>query len=129
MRSMIVIDVGQRFGRWTVAETGLRHLGKRSSRCICDCGTESVVNNSGLSLGKSTSCGCLRMEKLGWAKNPEKRAPKPANKSKTIAPPVEQKQPPPGPRLIELTDTRHNANDCIGSGVRLPRGMSSAAMI
>ena len=32
-------------------------------------------------------------------------------------------------RLVELTDTRHNAHDGIGSGVRLPQGISSAAQI
>ena len=111
--NIINIEAGQKYGRWTVAATGLRNGGKRASLCICECGNEGVVNNSSLHLGKSMSCGCLRSELLQWKTVPKKP----------------DKQDSGNTRLVELTDTRHNANDGIGSGVRLPRGMSSMAMV
>lgn len=107
--------------------TGLRNGGKRASWCICECGNEVAVNNASLSSGKSLSCGCLRAEKLRWRTTPNPRKSKQVDRSRTMSQPVARQHT--GPRLIELTDTRHNANDAIGSGVRLPRGISSAAQI
>lgn len=111
----MILDIkeGQKYGRWTVIATGRNNGGKRASLCICECGNEGVVNNSSLHLGKSMSCGCLRAEVLQWKTVP-KKLDKPASGNT---------------RLVELTDTRHNANDGIGSGVRLPRGLSSMAMV
>jgi len=123
----INIEAGQKFGRWTVVATGLRNGGKRASWCICECGNETAVNNASLSSGKSLSCGCLRAEKLRWRTTPNPRKAKQVGSSRTMSQPVERQHT--GPRLVELTDTRHNANDGIGSGVRLPQGLSSAAQI
>ena len=53
--NIINIEAGQKYGRWTVASTGLRNGGKRASWCVCECGNEGVVNNSSLHLGKSLS--------------------------------------------------------------------------
>ena len=128
MSSQIIhIEPGQKFGRWTVVATGLRNGGKRASWCVCECGNEVAVNNASLSSGKSLSCGCLRAEKLRWRATPDPRKTKQVDRSRSMSQPVARQHA--GPRLIELTDTRHNAHDGIGSGVRLPRGMSSAAMI
>ena len=125
--NIINIEAGQKYGRWTVAATGLRNGGKRASLCICECGNECVVNNSSLHLGKSLSCGCLRAEKMRWRATPNLRKTKQVDRSRTMSQPVARQHT--GPRLIELTDTRHNAHDGIGSGVRLPRGLSSMAMV
>ena len=125
--SVLNIDEGQKFGRWTVVATGLRNGEKRASWCICECGNEVAVNNASLSSGKSLSCGCLRAEKLRWRTTPDKRKAKQVDRSRTMSQPVARQHT--GTRLIELTDTRHNANDGIGSGVRLPQGISSAAQI
>ena len=124
---IIHLEPGQKFGRWTVVATGLRNGGKRASWCICTCGNEMAVNNASLTSRKSQSCGCLRAEKLQWRDTPNPRKAKPVDRSRTMSQPVARQHT--GPRLIELTDTRHNANDGIGSGVRLPRGMSSVSMI
>ena len=125
--NIINIEAGQKYGRWTVAATGLRNGEKRASWCICECGNETAVNNASLSSGKSMSCGCLRAEKLRWRTTPDKRKAKQVDRSRTMSQPVARQHT--GTRLIELTDTRHNANDAIGSGVRLPQGISSAAQI
>ena len=125
--NIINIEAGQKYGRWTVAATGLRNGGKRASWCICECGNETAVNNASLSSGKSLSCGCLRAEKLKWRTTTNPRKAKQVDRSRTMSQPVARQHT--GPRLIELTDTRHNANDGIGSGVRLPQGISSAAQI
>lgn len=125
--NIINIEAGQKIGRWTVAATGLRNGGKRASWCVCECGNETAVNNASLSSGKSLSCGCLRAEKLRWRTTTNPRKAKQVARSRTMSQPVARQHT--GPRLIELTDTRHNANDAIGSGVRLPQGISSAAQI
>ena len=125
--NIINIEAGQKYGRWTVVATGLRNGGKRASWCICECGNEIAVNNASLSSGKSLSCGCLRAEKLRWRATPDPRKAKQVDRSRTMIHHVARQHT--GPRLIELTDTRHNAHDGIGSGVRLPQGISSSAQI
>jgi len=125
--NIINIEAGQKYGRWTVVATGLRNGEKRASWCICECGNEVAVNNASLSSGKSMSCGCLRAEKLRWRATPNPRKAKQVDRSRAMSQPVAHQRT--GPRLVELTDTRHNAHDGIGSGVRLPQGISSAAQI
>lgn len=53
---------GQKFGRWTVLS--FAGVTKEASRwaCRCDCGTERVVAQRQLILGRSGSCGCLKRE-------------------------------------------------------------------
>lgn len=60
--------VGQTFGLWTVLGEGRPYLPKRGGtqarvRCRCACGTErDAVWPSDLVNGKTTSCGCTRLE-------------------------------------------------------------------
>lgn len=56
---------GKRFGRWLVvdrAESG-KHR-QTMWNCVCDCGTERAVNAKSLQNGDSSSCGCLKLERL-----------------------------------------------------------------
>lgn len=96
-----LIPVGVTFGRLTVID-----------KVRCTCGTEKLVRNSTLLKGSSNSCGCARFMRMIETRNGQTA-----------------KKPDPGCRIIQLTDTRHNAHDGINSGVLLPRGMSSMAMI
>lgn len=64
---MKLIDLtAKRFNRLLVLEriTVLNSHGRPRTmwRCMCDCGTESVVRGSHLTLGKQQSCGCMRSE-------------------------------------------------------------------
>ena len=55
--------VGKRFGRLVVVkreETDMRHP---HLICNCDCGNQVSVNAEQLLLGKTKSCGCMRIEK------------------------------------------------------------------
>lgn len=58
------MDIGDRFGRWTVVGSGQRgsHTQVRRVACRCDCGTERNVAVNTLRHGQSQSCGCLRIE-------------------------------------------------------------------
>ena len=49
---------GQRFNRWTV----LSRVAGSMWHCRCDCSKEAFVSTSGLKMGKSKSCGCLKTE-------------------------------------------------------------------
>lgn len=53
-----------RYGRWTPGEPGPFVKGKRTVRCVCDCGKRALVRRDQLVDGGSKSCGCARMEKL-----------------------------------------------------------------
>lgn len=59
-KSIIVPDVGHRFGNLVVTDNG-RIVGKRKAcECRCDCGKTKVVRNEHLVKGSVRSCGCLR---------------------------------------------------------------------
>jgi hypothetical protein len=65
----IFIDlVGQKFGRLTVIE--FSHKSKHRYfcwKCKCDCdGKEVIVNGTYLRSGDTTSCGCLKKEKVAF---------------------------------------------------------------
>ncbi len=55
---------GRRFGRLTAVER-LAHYkdGKTYYRCICDCGTETIISSSSLVSGLTKSCGCLKRKR------------------------------------------------------------------
>jgi len=54
------IDIaGKKFNRWNV----LSYEGNGNYLCICDCGTERLVNGHNVKNGKTKSCGCYRDEK------------------------------------------------------------------
>lgn len=53
---------GQRFGRLVVEEM-LWVKPHTKCRCKCDCGNETVVINTGLTSGKTQSCGCYQSDR------------------------------------------------------------------
>lgn len=54
------IDVGTRFGKWTVIERlGPSVSGRAQMLCKCECGIERPVATHALRSGSSKSCGCL----------------------------------------------------------------------
>lgn len=56
--------IGARFGRLVViADAGMMR-GSRHWRCLCDCGTSHIANQSNLKSGKIKSCGCLHRDNL-----------------------------------------------------------------
>ena len=60
---------GQRFGRWVVLREGTTRKNKRNENlyywvCKCDCGTEREIGEHSLIYGQSSSCGCLRRERI-----------------------------------------------------------------
>lgn len=62
-RGRNIIDLaGQRFGSWTVIKLGKTPPNRKGAYwlCLCDCGTEAVVNGSALRRGKSTGCNWCR---------------------------------------------------------------------
>ena len=62
-----VIDlVGQRFGRLTVIGRAENDKYNHARwHCMCDCGNASVAWGSNLKKGRTLSCGCLKVEKMG----------------------------------------------------------------
>lgn len=55
---------GQRFGRLVVLTSDRTRRGTSAWRCRCDCGNETVVATGNLRNGNTSSCGCLRLERL-----------------------------------------------------------------
>ena len=78
--------LGQRFSRLVITAFEGSRNGFAQWRCVCDCGTETVVLGSRLRCGKTTSCGCAlrqrakelceakRMLPVGATQTPEYRA-------------------------------------------------------
>lgn len=62
--SPIIDRVGQRFGRLVVQRLGEGRTAGGGVRwwCLCDCGTEKVINGNSLAAGNSRSCGCLHRD-------------------------------------------------------------------
>ena len=55
---------GQIFGRLTATERIATHGKHTRYKCICTCGTITVVNGGCLSTGNTRSCGCLHADEL-----------------------------------------------------------------
>lgn len=55
---------GQRFGRLTVLEFSHIQDGRAFWRCLCDCGTNAIVNGRNLRQRLTMSCGCIRTENV-----------------------------------------------------------------
>jgi hypothetical protein len=53
---------GKKFGRWTVVDYAGFIKKKASWLCLCECGASTIVKADSLTMGKSLSCGCYRME-------------------------------------------------------------------
>jgi len=67
MPDRLNVAVGQRYGKLTTLE----NLGTRPPRrkhgywkCLCDCGSITVVRADGLSRGTTQSCGCYQRERV-----------------------------------------------------------------
>lgn len=57
--------IGQRFGRWKVLGISPhKNQGRQYLQCECDCGTLRDVMRYSILSGKSTSCGCLKLENI-----------------------------------------------------------------
>lgn len=55
---------GERFSRLQVISfSHVGHKGIYYWKCLCDCGTETVIRGSSLRSGITVSCGCLQKEK------------------------------------------------------------------
>jgi len=54
---------GLKINRWTIISYDNKRRGSFWN-CVCDCGTKRVVNSTALKLGKTKSCGCLKLEKM-----------------------------------------------------------------
>lgn len=52
---------GRKFGRWTVIGLSHRKPPHYFWSCVCDCGTQRIVQGQSLGV-RSFSCGCLRKE-------------------------------------------------------------------
>ena len=56
---------GQRFGRLVVLSRAENDkFGKTRWLCQCDCGNQKIINAGSLKRGLTTSCGCVKTEKL-----------------------------------------------------------------
>lgn len=64
------VNVGDKFGRWTVLQVGVKNPKSKAKNppnmayCRCECGNENYLEYRALYDGRSISCGCLRSEKL-----------------------------------------------------------------
>lgn len=55
---------GQRFGRLLVRERSLpNRRGNAMWNCVCDCGQERRIAGIQLTSGRTSSCGCLRLDR------------------------------------------------------------------
>ena len=55
------VPIGQKYNRLTV----IMPYDYTKSICICECGTEIIIDNYALTSGQTKSCGCLRRENAG----------------------------------------------------------------
>ena len=54
--------VGKRFGQLTVIEYAGKRAGMHRWKCICNCGNETIVDQTLLQIGKTKSCGCIQKD-------------------------------------------------------------------
>lgn len=61
-----VVDISdQKFGMFTVIKFHSLNVRKKSMwLCVCDCGTEKVIEGSNLKRANTKSCGCVRYDKV-----------------------------------------------------------------
>lgn len=55
-------STGKRFGRWVVIRRTENRGKSVMWECLCDCGKIKIVQGTSLKSGRSTSCGCGRIE-------------------------------------------------------------------
>ena len=58
------IQIGDHFGHWTVIGEKFTKSKNAYYPCQCDCGTKKDVRGSCLKKGESTSCGCIKRDKV-----------------------------------------------------------------
>jgi len=58
------LEIGVKFGRWSVLKLSDVVKSKPQYLCRCDCGTTKVVDGFNLTYGKSSNCGCEK--KKNW---------------------------------------------------------------
>jgi hypothetical protein len=56
------VEIGARFGRWTVISETEPRGKRRVALCECDCGTQKWIGTDNLLNKTSRSCGCLRRD-------------------------------------------------------------------
>ena len=61
MPSFINIS-GKRYGRLTVLDRAPNDRQYTRWRCVCDCGSEKIIQSARLRRGHTKSCGCLNKE-------------------------------------------------------------------
>lgn len=54
---------GRRYGRWVVLRRAENRGKKTRWWCLCDCGATAAVDTAHLKGGRSTSCGCYRVDR------------------------------------------------------------------
>ena len=64
-RKYVELPIGAKFGMLTVLERGPDKILKSGHhqgtyKCLCDCGTETIVGTTALKNGTTKSCGCLK---------------------------------------------------------------------
>lgn len=75
MRGTFRDHTGERFERLVALECLPRQRGELVKwRCLCDCGTETVVFAGSLRTGNTRSCGCLMRRAIGLSRSPEYNA-------------------------------------------------------
>lgn len=64
MVAAIIVNVGDKFNRWTIIGRSIKVSGnRRTCRVRCECGTEKYLHTTYVVSGTVKSCGCLRNEK------------------------------------------------------------------
>jgi hypothetical protein len=55
-------ETGNTYGRLRVLSRAPSHRGKVMWRCLCECGSEAIIQGMRLRVGKTRSCGCFQRE-------------------------------------------------------------------
>lgn len=61
--------IGSRFGRWVAVEERQKQGSFRIFLCVCDCGNHGNIRLYNLLGGRSSSCGCVAIEKAKERRN------------------------------------------------------------
>lgn len=64
MKKEIKDLTGLKFGNLNIVENYGKIKGSTYWKCLCDCGNVKIINHYNLLKGKSTSCGCLKGQKI-----------------------------------------------------------------
>jgi hypothetical protein len=71
------VQIGHRYGGWTIEGPAERVGSDLRYPCACDCGTRRFVSAITLRNGSSLSCGCRRGDKVGVTKETSEGVPLP----------------------------------------------------